>query len=256
MKPLLLSIQKLSKTYRSRTGKHKREALKGVSLDIKRGEIIALLGVNGAGKTTLSSILATLYTRSGGEILWEGRSIYQNLISYRRRVGLCPQHPNIPNSLSLDEVLLFSGRCYGLTREEAIEQRESLCNDLCLNAYRKERAIQLSGGYRQRFLIARALMHSPDLVILDEPTVGLDPHIRRALWDVIAKLRDNGKTVLLTTHYLDEAEVLADRVSLIHDGEIKDTDTPAHLIEKHGKENLEEVFIKFVGEQNEVQDVV
>ncbi|MCP5470159.1 MAG: ABC transporter ATP-binding protein [Chlamydiales bacterium] len=240
---LLLSIQQLSKLY----GKRKR-ALDGVSLDIFRGEIIALLGVNGAGKTTLSSLLATLMTKSGGDILWNGESIYRQLTAYRRRVGLCPQYPNIPDNISLEELLCFTGRCYGLSDVQAQKRCDELMKALSLTDYRKAYASHLSGGYKQRFLIARALIHTPDLVILDEPTVGLDPHIRRELWEVIAKLKEEGMTVLLTTHYLDEAEYLADRVCMIHGGQIKAVDTPKNLIGT--RKNLEEFFIEFVEGEN------
>ena len=240
---ILLSIQRLSKWYGSR-----KKALDSLSFDIFQGEIIALLGVNGAGKTTLSSILATLATATEGDVLWNGKSVYQKLVAYRRRVGLCPQHPNIPANISLRELLLFSGRCYGLSHKESEKRCQALLEELMLEEYKDAHAAQLSGGYKQRFLIARALMHKPDLVILDEPTVGLDPHIRRELWDVIARLRKEGMTVVLTTHYLDEAEYLADRVCMIHAGSIKAIDTPKNLIE--GRKNLEEFFLDFVEGQN------
>ncbi|MCB1107346.1 MAG: ABC transporter ATP-binding protein [Chlamydiia bacterium] len=245
MRQLFLHIEKVSKTYFNK-GRILKEALKEVSLDLFEGEVLGLLGVNGAGKTTLVSILATLHPPTAGDIQWNGGSIYQNLLPYRLSVGYCPQHPNIERNLSLGENLVFSGRCYGLSKGEAEKRQKELAKEFKLEEYLEANIDQVSGGYKQRFLIARALMHRPKLVILDEPTVGLDSHIRRELWEVISKLRKEGITVILTTHYLDEAEYLSDRICLIHGGAIRVVDTPENLKKRHQKNNLEEVFLKFV----------
>ena len=242
--------QHVSKTYFARDRKVLKEALKDVTLDLYSGEVLGLLGVNGAGKTTLSSILATLHPPTNGEIIWKKKSVYDDLLSYRKCVGFCPQSPNIEKSLTMEENLVFSGRCYGMTKAEAFAQKKALLDRFSLEAYARSYVTELSGGYRQRFLIARALMHQPKLVILDEPTVGLDPHVRRQLWEVIAELRNSSISVLLTTHYLDEAETLSDRVCLIHEGEIRTIDTPKNLKKHHQKNNLEEVFLKFVDDPN------
>ncbi len=245
MKELFLRIEKVSKTYFEKR-RIVKEALKGISLDLYQGEVLGLLGVNGAGKTTLVSILATLHPPTAGEISWKGESIYDALLPYRSIVGYCPQHPNIERQLSLGENLVFSGRCYGLSKIEAIERRDELAKEFKLEEYLDANIDQVSGGYKQRFLIARALMHRPQLVILDEPTVGLDSHIRRELWEVISKLRQEQITVILTTHYLDEAEFLSDRICLIHEGTVRTIDTPENLKKQHQKNSLEEVFLKFV----------
>lgn len=242
----LLEAKRLSKTYVDRRGRILKQALHEATFDLYQGEVFGLLGVNGAGKTTLSSILSTMHPPTSGDIIWEGESIYQNLLPYRRIIGMCPQKPNIETRLNVEENLLFAGRCYGLSRKEALERKKSLVDQFQLGEYLQASTDQLSGGYRQRFLIARALMHSPKLLILDEPTVGLDPHIRRQLWDVIKLLKSSNVTVILTTHYLDEAEYLSDRVCLIHGGRIKTVDTPENLKRFHQKNNLEEVFLKFV----------
>ncbi|MCC5833045.1 MAG: ABC transporter ATP-binding protein [Chlamydiales bacterium] len=249
MTDLLLRLKRVSKTYFAH-GKPIKEALRKVSLDLHKGEVFGLLGVNGAGKTTLSAILSTLHPPSGGDIIWKGESIYKDLLNYRVIVGFCPQNPNIEKKLSMEENLVFAGRCYGLSKGDALSQKETLLKRFGLEGYARSKVTQLSGGYRQRFLIARALMHDPQLVILDEPTVGLDPHVRRQLWETIADLRDNSISVLLTTHYLDEAEELSDRVCLIHDGSIRTIDTPSNLKQHHKKNNLEEVFLKFVDDPN------
>lgn len=243
----LLEIDTLHKTYMHR-GKPSRCALKGVSFPIKRGETLGLLGVNGAGKTTLSSILAGLIPPTAGDIVWQGESIYRDIVSYRRMVGFCPQKPNLDTTLTLGESLIFAGRCYGLSKSDAVKRCAFLMKELNIGSYAESLASHLSGGYKQRFLIARTLMHAPQLVILDEPTVGLDPHIRHQLWKVIAELKKEGTTVLLTTHYLDEAEVLSDRVCFIHDGEVKLIDTPQNLLNHYKKKTLEEVFIEFMDE--------
>ena len=150
----------------------------------------------------------------------------------------------------MEENLVFSARCYGIPKAEAIARKDQILEELSLAKYAKYVVGKLSGGYRQRFLIARALMHNPKIIFLDEPTVGLDPHVRREMWDMIAQLRNHKITVLLTTHYLDEAEYLSDRICLLHDGVIRVTDTPDGLKKKHGKNNLEEVFLEFVDDPN------
>ena len=202
--------------------------------------------MNGAGKTTLVSLLATLHPPTNGDIKWNGTSIYKNLLEYRRIVGFCPQKPNLERNLSLGEILIFSGKCYGMTSSQASSRQKELVEQLNLGEYVGSTIDQVSGGYRQRFLIARALMHKPEIVILDEPTVGLDSHIRRELWEVIRELKSQGIAILLTTHYLEEAEQLSDRICLIHEGSIRTVDTPENLKKRHQKNNLEEVFLKFV----------
>lgn len=245
-KRILLEVRNCSKTYFDKKGKEMRKALRDVSFELYAGEVFGLLGVNGAGKTTLSSLIATMYPLSEGQILYRGESIYDQLLEYRKIIGICPQKPNIEKRLTIEENLLFAGRCYGLTKEEAEERKNILAKQFDLEEYLKSSSEELSGGYRQRFLIARALMHDPQLLILDEPTVGLDPHIRRQLWEVIKRLKAQHVTVILTTHYLDEAEYLSDRVCLIHNGLIRTIDTPERLKEFHQKNNLEEVFLKFI----------
>lgn len=157
---MLLQIKDLKKIY-FRKGKPIAEALKGVSLDLQKGEIVGLLGVNGAGKTTLSSIIASLHPPTSGEILWNGRSIYDDILSYRRIIGFCPQKPNLDRTFTLEENLIFAGRCYGLSLSEATAQKDRLVEQFELAAYAKSFVDFLSGGYKQRFLIARSLMHRP-----------------------------------------------------------------------------------------------
>ena len=225
-----------------------KKALVGISFTIEEGEIFSLLGVNGAGKTTLSGILTGLHPPTSGELLWKGKSIYSDLLNYKKHVGLCPQKPNIDPDLSIEEMLTFAARCYGKTEKEATKACDRLIDLFDLGSYRKSVAKHLSGGYKQRFLIARSLAHTPKFVILDEPTVGLDAHIRKQLWVVVKRLRDEGVTILLTTHYLEEAEALSDRVCFIHEGKVQVLDTPENLNTHYKKSNLEDVFLHLMQE--------
>lgn len=240
---LLLAVKNVTKTYPTGT-----QALKGVSLEIKKGEVFGLLGPNGAGKTTLSSIIASLHPVTSGEVLMDGNSIYHDLINYRYMIGLCPQKPNIDLMLTMEENLIFAGRYFGLSEAKIQERVSYLSTKFGLTKYLKSKAYMLSGGYKQRFVIARALVHEPKLVILDEPTVGLDPHIRLQLWDFIRNLRTEGVSVLLTTHYLDEAEALSDRVCILDRGQIILIDTPDNLKKSYGKDRLEDVFVHMMSE--------
>jgi ABC-2 type transport system ATP-binding protein len=226
-----------------------KEALKGITVDIYEGEILSLLGANGAGKTTLSTILASLHPPTSGTILWHGQSIYRNILAYRQILGFCPQKPNIDKTMNVEENLFFAGKCYGMEKAKAKKRTEELLDTFSLNEYAKVDPTFLSGGYKQRFLIARALVHFPKLVILDEPTVGLDPHVRQALWQTIKLLKKEGVSVLLTTHYLDEAEHLSDRVCIIDKGKLRLIDTPEKLKKDFHKKNLEEVFLQLMEEE-------
>lgn len=247
---ILISIKDVTKTYQ---GKTPIQALKGVNLNIYSGEVLSLLGVNGAGKTTLSSIIATLHPASSGSIEYQGKSIYNDVINFRRIIGFCPQKPNIDSQLTIKENLLFAGRYFNMPEETIKARMKLLMEKFELTKYADAKGAILSGGYKQRFLLARTLMHSPKLVILDEPTVALDPHIRRNLWNVIKALKNDGVTVLLTTHYLEEAEILSDRVCILDQGQIKLIDTPENLKRNFSESNLEDVFIKLMEENNKDQ---
>lgn len=247
----ILHIKNLTKTYKSNN--QLVHALNGVSLSIQEGEIFGLLGVNGAGKTTLSSILATVHPATSGELLFKGKSIYEDLYTYRKSLGFCPQYQNLDPFLTVEENLIFAGR-YFLMPESTIKARvQELMEQLELTRYASFDVSALSGGNKQRVLIARALMNKPAIVILDEPTVGLDPDIRKKLWQQIADLKKMGITIILTTHYLDEAEVLSDRVCILHRGRVLLIESVAHLKEKHQKAKLEDVFLHLMEEQHRLE---
>jgi ABC-2 type transport system ATP-binding protein len=248
MQESLLQIKNISKIYRSSTGPVK--ALNDVSLSIAKGEVYGLLGVNGAGKTTLSSIIATLHPPTSGDILFKGTSIYQDLMTYRHALGFCPQTQNLDTFLTVEQNLIFAGR-YFLMPEAKIKLRtQELLEQLELTRYAHFEVNELSGGNKQRLLIARALMHHPQIIVLDEPTVGLDPDIRKKLWIQIKALKEQGITIILTTHYLDEAEFLSDRICMLHKGHVMLIESVATLKEQHKQQRLEEIFIHLVEEEH------
>ena len=244
-----LSLHNVSKIYKDK--QHVVRAVDNVSLEIQAGEIFGLLGVNGAGKTTLSSLIATLHPPSSGDILFKGNSIYQDLETYRKCLGFCPQKQNLDTFLNVKDNLIFAGR-YHLLPEPIIQERaHTLMDQLQLTRYASFEIDQLSGGTKQRVLIARALMHNPDIVLLDEPTVGLDPDIRRTLWQIIKELKKQGITIILTTHYLDEAEYLSDRVCILNKGKVLLIESLKDLKARHAMASLEEIFLQLTKEANQ-----
>ena len=249
MSNILISIKDVKKYFK--TAKKVIKALDGVTFDIFDGEIIGLLGVNGAGKTTLSSILATLHPVTEGDVIFNGNSIYKDINRFRRFIGYCPQKTNLINDLTVEQNLMFAGRYYGLSEEQARKRFADLVEKYGLQEYIDATPDTLSGGYNHRVLLARSLMHDPKLVILDEPTVGLDPHIRHQLWENIRQLKKDGVSVLLTTHYLDEAEMLSDRIVVLDAGKIKLIDTPENLKSIYQKSRLEDVFLQLMHEETE-----
>lgn len=250
MSNILLSIKNIYKKYAS-NGKE-FFALNNVNLDIAKGEIIGLLGVNGAGKTTLSSILATLHPPTSGDVLYCGVSIYSDIMRYRRKMGFCPQKQNLDMQLNVRDNLVFAGRYFLLPESEIQSRVNEFMQLFGLTKYADFDIDQLSGGNKQKVLIARALMHKPDIVILDEPTVGLDPDVRRVLWEHIKTLKQLNIAVILTTHYLDEAEYLSDRLCILDTGRIRAMYTVKEMIDKYAARNLEEAFLRLVGEQEDV----
>jgi len=238
---ILVSIKNITKTYTHKnTVTH---ALNNVSFDINKGEIVSLLGVNGAGKTTLSLILASLIPPTTGDVVFNGTSIYKTLMTFRHILGFCPQKPNFDKRLTVEENLLYDGRYYGFSEIQVKERAKHLAEQFALTPYLQSKIETLSGGYKQRLIIARELMHNPTFFVLDEPTVGLDPQIRHTLWGIIQQLKKQGVTILITTHYMDEADVLSDRVVILDKGSIRTIDTPENLKSTYNKNTLEDVFL-------------
>jgi len=217
-------------------------ALKNVSFSIKEGELFALLGPNGAGKTTTIRIISGLTQPTSGELYIYGKNIFNNPIWAKSQIGLVPQTINLDLELTVEENLFIHGLLYKMPIS-LIKQRISELLELAdLTSRRKTKIKELSGGLRRRVLIIRALMHFPKILLLDEPTVGLDPHIRRKIWHFIKNIQSHGTTILLTTHYMEEAEFLADRVAFIFSGQIIDIDKPQNLIQHLGNYALDVYF--------------
>lgn len=248
MQPLI-SINNVVKTYTKNS--KPVNALNNVSFDINEGEIFGLLGINGAGKTTLSSILATLHPVTSGDILFKGTSIYKDVYSYRKQLGFCPQYQNLDSLLTVRQNLEFAGRYYLIPEQEIQKRVVELLHKFELERYQDFKIDALSGGNKQRVLIARAMLHRPALILLDEPTVGLDPDIRKKLWDMIKELKKEGVTIILTTHYLDEAEYLSDRICILHKGKVIKIERVETLIKTAEGKKLEDIFISFVEQQQD-----
>ena len=228
----ILSIRGLRKAYASGT-----EALKAVDLDIKRGEIFALLGPNGAGKTTLINIVCGIVTPTGGEVLIDGRNWQTDYRYARERIGLVPQELTTEAFEPVQRTVTFSRGLFGRPRDDG--KIEELLKRLSLWDKRKTIMMQLSGGMKRRVMIAKALSHEPAILFLDEPTAGVDVELRRDMWDLVRKLRDDGTTIILTTHYIEEAEEMADRVGVISRGELIAVDEKRALMAQLGKKTLD-----------------
>ncbi|MBA3503891.1 MAG: ABC transporter ATP-binding protein [Deltaproteobacteria bacterium] len=227
----IISVQKLSKTYKS--GFH---ALKSIDLEIKRGEIFALLGPNGAGKTTLISIICGIVTASSGTVLADNHDIAREYRAARSKIGLVPQELSTDAFETVWSTVRFSRGLFGKPPNPA--HLEKVLRDLSLWEKKDSKIMTLSGGMKRRVLIAKALSHEPQILFLDEPTAGVDVELRRDMWKMVRNLRDSGVTIILTTHYIEEAEEMADRIGVIHKGELILVEDKAVLMRKLGKKQL------------------
>jgi ABC-2 type transport system ATP-binding protein len=227
-----LSIRGLRKAYASGT-----HALKAVDLDISKGEIFALLGPNGAGKTTLISIVCGLVTPSGGEVLVNGLHWRDRFKDARRQIGLVPQEMSVDVFEPVLRTVAFSRELFGLKRDDAVIER--ILRDLTLWDKRHSILKELSGGMKRRVMIAKALAHEPAILFLDEPTAGVDVELRKEMWELVRGLKDRGTTIILTTHYIEEAEEMADRVGVINKGELILVEDKAALMRKLGRKRLQ-----------------
>ncbi|WP_166263875.1 ABC transporter ATP-binding protein [Marinobacter caseinilyticus] len=226
-----ISVQNVSKVYSG--GFH---ALKEVNLDIQRGEIFALLGPNGAGKTTLISIICGIVNMSSGRVLAGGHDIVTDYRAARSKIGLVPQELNTDAFETVWDTVTFSRGLFGKAANPA--HIEKVLRDLSLWDKRNNRIMALSGGMKRRVMIAKALSHEPQILFLDEPTAGVDVELRRDMWNMVRGLRDNGVTIILTTHYIEEAEEMADRIGVIRAGEIILVEDTDKLMAKLGKKEL------------------
>src|SRR3954463_966613 len=237
-----LHIENLEK--RSPTG---TEALKGVSLHIEEGEFFGLLGPNGAGKSTLIHCTTGLAQPTGGSIEVFGHDATDNYAEARQAVGLAPQEVNLDWFLTVGETLDYHAGYFGMPKRERRERAEELLETFSLTEKRDERTRTLSGGMKRRVVLARAMMHRPRLLILDEPTAGVDVELRLELWHYVQRINQEGTSILLTTHYIEEAEQLCDRIAFINEGKIVGEGTSSQLADRFGVANLEDAYLALVG---------
>lgn len=231
-----LTINDLRKTYEG--GK---EALKGVTLSIEEGEFFALLGPNGAGKSTLIGVTCGLIKKTEGKIVIQGHDIDTDGDDAKLHTGLVPQEINADIFTTVEDVLYIQAGYYGISRKEAAPQVEMLLERLALKDKRKSQTIELSGGMKRRLIVARALVHKPTLLFLDEPTAGVDVELRHDMWNFLQDLNKSGVTIILTTHYLEEAQKLCKRIAIINHGEIKRLGTMEEVCKGR---SLEEVYLE------------
>jgi ABC-2 type transport system ATP-binding protein len=204
-------------------------ALEGLDLEIREGEFFGLLGPNGAGKTTTIGILTTRVKPSSGTALVGGANVATQAVQVRLRIGVVPQRPNPDRSLNAIENLIFHAAYFGIRASTAVPRATALLEQLGIADKARAKVDAMSGGQQQRLMIARALIHEPQVIFLDEPTVGLDPQTRLALWEILRSLHAEGRTIVMTTHYMEEADKLCDRVAIVDRGELLELDTPAAL---------------------------
>jgi len=229
--PTIISVKRLTKTYASGF-----EALRNIDLEIRRGEIFALLGPNGAGKTTLINVICGIVNPTSGTVLADGHDIVSDYRAARSRIGLVPQELTTDAFESVWATVNFSRGLFGRPRDAAL--CEKLLRDLALWDKKDAKIMTLSGGMKRRVMIAKALSHEPQILFLDEPSAGVDVELRRDMWDMVRALRASGVTIILTTHYIEEAEQMADRIGVISKGELIVVEDKAVLMQKLGKKQL------------------
>ncbi|HLG20745.1 MAG TPA: ABC transporter ATP-binding protein [Bdellovibrionota bacterium] len=239
-----IEIRKLVKNYGP------IQAVKSISFEIQSGTFFGFLGPNGAGKTTTIHILTGLCNRTSGEIRVFGKDVTTDYIDCRRRIGFGPQEFNFDRFFSIQKLLEFSAGYFGVSRKVARKRTEELLERFDLIDKRNEHAPKLSGGLKRRLLIAKALVHDPDILILDEPTAGVDIETRHEIWEYLNQLNRQGKTIFLTTHYLEEAEKLCRDIAIIHEGTIVERGLTSELMQRDGT-NLERIFLRLVQNRTE-----
>lgn len=244
-----LKAVNLKKTYHDKDRKVDVHALKGINLEIKEGQFFGLLGPNGAGKSTLIHSLTGLVMPTGGSAKIFGLDIVDDYQTVREYVGLSPQDLNLDWFLTVEQTLDFHGGYFGMPKKERKERTDELLEIFSLTEKKKSKGMLLSGGMKRRMVIARSLMHKPKFLILDEPTAGVDVELRRELWAYTKKINKEGTTILLTTHYIEEAEALCDQIALINDGKILKVGTTEELKKFYKVKTLEQVYLKATGKK-------
>jgi ABC-2 type transport system ATP-binding protein len=233
--PNMIRIEDLTKNYRT------VQALRGINLRVEEGELFAYLGPNGSGKTTTIRILTGLARATSGRAHLHGFHVERETLQAKRQCGLVPQTVNLDHELTVYENLEIHGKLFHMQRKERAARIDELLEYVEIRERRDTPVKHLSGGLKRRVMVARALMHHPKILFLDEPTVGLDPAIRRRIWSLVKKIQQNGSTIFLTTHYIEEAEFLAGRVAFLESGTIVALDTPRNLMGRLGAWALDEI---------------
>ena len=246
---LAVSISGLRKTYEGKKGAPTVEALRGVDLSIAEGDFFALLGPNGAGKTTLIGILTSLVNKSSGVASVFGADVEKRRSLAKTYIGLVPQEMNFNIFEKVIDIVVTQAGYYGMSRSEALPRAEQLLKDLGLWDKRNTPAQQLSGGMKRRLMIARGLIHNPRLLILDEPTAGVDVEMRHDMWAFLRALNKEGTTIILTTHYLEEAEALCRNIAIINKGQIIVNDSMEGLLKSRGHAKLEEIYLELIRQE-------
>ena len=231
----MIEIKNLSKQFEG------FQAVENLSLRIETGEFFALLGPNGAGKTTTISMISTLLLPSGGEIYIDGERLTRQRKDIKRKVSVVTQEYSMRQDMNMDELMEYQGRLYFMKRKDIREKTEQLLAFAGLTSHRKKTIRKLSGGMRRKLMVCRALLTEPEILLLDEPTAGMDALSRRQMWNLLRQLNEKGLTILLTTHYIEEAQALCDRVALMDGGKLEDLDTPENLICKLGAYAVDEM---------------
>ncbi len=231
----MIEIKNLSKQFEG------FQAVENLSLRIETGEFFALLGPNGAGKTTTISMISTLLLPSGGEIYIDGERLTRQRKDIKRKVSVVTQEYSMRQDMNMDEIMEYQGRLYFMKRKDIREKTEQLLAFAGLTSHRKKTIRKLSGGMRRKLMVCRALLTEPEILLLDEPTAGMDALSRRQMWNLLRQLNEKGLTILLTTHYIQEAQALCDRVALMDGGKLEDLDTPENLICKLGAYAVDEM---------------
>jgi len=224
---IALELEQLKKTYPGGV-----QALRGIDLKVEAGDFYALLGPNGAGKSTTIGIISSLVNKTSGRVSVFGYDLQKDVVNAKRQLGLVPQECNLNPFETVQQIVVNQAGYYGVERKEAVERSEKYLKQLDLWEKRNERARMLSGGMKRRLMIARALMHEPKLLILDEPTAGVDIELRRSMWGFLKDLNDKGTTIILTTHYLEEAEMLCRNIGIIQNGELVENTSMKSLLAK------------------------
>lgn len=231
----MIEIKNLSKQFEG------FQAVDGLSLRIETGESFALLGPNGAGKTTTISMISTLLLPSGGEIYIDGERLTRQRKDIKRKVSVVTQEYSMRQDMNMDEIMEYQGRLYFMRRKDIREKTEQLLAFAGLTSHRKKTIRKLSGGMKRKLMVCRALLTEPEILLLDEPTAGMDAISRRQMWNLLRQLNEKGLTILLTTHYIEEAQALCDRVALMDGGKLENLDTPDNLIHKLGAYAVDEM---------------